>query len=77
MVSPSLLISQKRIPFSSVNSFIRQADSKPLATKCIGKKPDFKPFNELSGSKGKAISYTPVTGEHRHIGGTTLFKSSQ
>ena len=38
IVSPSLVISQKGILFSSVNSFIRQADSKPLATKCMGTK---------------------------------------
>ena len=38
IVSPSLLISQKGISFSSVNSFIRHEDSKPLATKCMGTK---------------------------------------
>ena len=43
IVSPSLLISQKGMPFSSVNSFMRQADSKPLATKCMGtKRPTLK-----------------------------------
>ena len=36
IVSPSLVISQKGINFSSVNSFIRHEDSNPLATKCMG-----------------------------------------
>ena len=36
--SPSLPIFQKSTPRSSVNSFMRHADSKPLATKCIGTK---------------------------------------
>ena len=35
-VSPSFLISQNEMPFSSVNSFMRHEDSKPLATKCMG-----------------------------------------
>ena len=35
IVSPSLLISQKEMFFSSVNSFMRQEDSKPVV-KCIG-----------------------------------------
>ena len=35
IVSPSLLISQKRMFFSSVNSFMRHEDSKPVV-KCIG-----------------------------------------
>ena len=38
LITSILVISQKGMPFSSVKSFIRQADSKPLATKCMGTK---------------------------------------
>ena len=38
IVSPSCAMDQKAIPFSSVNSFMRQALSNPLATKCMGTK---------------------------------------
>ena len=41
--SPSLVIFQKDMFLSSVNSFMRQEDSKPLTTKCMGtNKPTLK-----------------------------------
>lgn len=59
---------QNGTDLASVNSFIRQADSKPLATKCMGtNKAGTEHVEKLTGSAGVTVADASVYGEHHHV----------